>query len=161
MARIPPPIPELLDDPATHDWAQRLSAWLATEDLVESTLEEKFIFGSDEVASKIFGIEALFTGHTAPYSEEVLAAPEAGKKRVLVWLSIASDSPTTQRQYRVYKKKGATEYDIFKMLLKVNDVFSSGYTQVAVLDDTDETIRLEAVDGDEDVHFNGAYLDVD
>ena len=66
-------------------WTRELIAWLRSEESEsELDVEEQLIFGGSPVASRLFGFEGTFSGYTAPDSIEILGAPEAGKKKILI-----------------------------------------------------------------------------
>ncbi len=153
------PIPPR-DPDALVAWAQRLTQWLREGEREIDDFEERFVFGVDKVANKIRGIEGTFSGYIPPYSEEILAAPAAGKKRVLISLMVSSDS-TSSRNIKLIKKADGGENDIIHVQLSKTVPFLPLLDIRVVLDDTDESLDLEITDGTEDLHFDAAYIDLD
>ena len=159
----PPQAPQLHSD--LIRWAMDLIAWLRSEesDPVD-TLEDDFVFGGEGVASRMFGFEGVDVAPGATDVIELMAAPAAGKKKIITDLVISMDG--TSMELRIYKKKGATEYnyDPSHDLTSSKESWSSiEHSSRIVLDSTDEPLEVEIVAtvGGGDFFWNGNYLDVD
>ena len=143
-------------------WAQQLIAWLGSEESDPAdTLEEDFLLGGAGVSGRLFGLEGQLLGPTGGEDREILTAPTAGKKKVLVDFHIDVETlPAGKTTLRFYKKKGATEYNIISDH-QADTQTPFEWSGVFVIDAIDESIWFENVVGTADVHWNGSYLDVD
>lgn len=161
MIRTPLPLPGQGADPALREWANRLIARLSEPTFEPASLEETLAFGGLEIADKIFPFYGVFSGYTAPEDTEVLAAPAAGKKK-LVTTFLGTGPLTGNANGILYKKKGASEIYLAgpQGILHNIMMISLQWCRI-VLDDTDESIRLRVTAGTSDVFWNGCYVELD
>lgn len=152
--------------PFTHadllKWALDLIAWLRSEESdIAETLEEDFVLGGPGVAARLRGLEGQLLSPTGGEDREILSAPAAGKRKVMVDFHLdVETTPPANQVIRFYKKKGATEYDIISAFL-ADSATPFEWSGIFVIDAIDESIWFENVTGTDDVHWNGSYLDVD
>lgn len=144
------------------EWARNLVAFLDSQETrVASELEAILALGGEEVATRMFGFEGSLLTPTPPEEAEIMAAPVAGKKKIITDF-ILTCAATTAMSIRLFKLKGATEYDLVSAMdLEKKVPFTGASTMKITLDDINESIRLEVLTGTDDVHWNGSYLDVD
>jgi len=160
------PLPEPPANPSADkilDWAHRLTAWLLFAVQEEDQLEEALSLGGLGLAAKIYGFETVLTGYspTSPFPFEVLPGPAAPTKRVVISVFISSVSTTADREFRVFKKKAGTEFNIIVGLIDKNNPFVVATNVRITLDDPDESLWLEATTGTEDLHIVGSFVQLD
>jgi len=155
----PPPMVPLRSEDIKR-WAQQLIAWLRSEesDPVD-TLEDDFVFGGASVANRLFGFEDVEVDPAGADKFTILAAPVAGKKKIITDLIIAADGLMS---FRLFKDKDGTEHDMIPEG-SVDSAISYNHPGNIVLDADDETLQIEVLAnaGDDDLFWNGNYLDVD
>jgi hypothetical protein len=114
------------------------------------------------LAAGIEGFEGTITGYAAPDDFELITAPDAGKKKVIVSFSLATEETAANQNLRLYKLKAAVEIDLAQVQVKKNEAFYwAGAGLRVTLDHTDESLRLEIIDGTGDVHYDGSLINID
>ena len=159
--QLPLPLPGPGADSVLRDWADRLVARLTPQEFKEETVEEALAFGGLEIADRFFPIEGVFSGYTAPEDTEILAAPAAGKKRLVTAFYATGPVGGNANGY-LYKKKGASEIYLAGPQSIIHNVMMQSLKWCRImLDDTDESIRLRITAGTSDVFWNGCYVELD
>jgi len=159
------PVPVPYSDNPRHllDWAMRLVSWLTFLGEIEYPLEESLSLGGPGMASRMFSAEDTLSAMPENTFTEILGAPEAGKKRIVTYLTVSVDVGSATLLTSLIKKVDTTEYTIIAKTLQKNEVFSgNGFTQI-ILDGDDETLGLktEVTSGPQTFHYYLSYLDVD
>ena len=149
-------------------WARELIAWLKSEESEsELTVEEQLVLGGPDVASRLFGFEGTLAAPGAGDEAEILAgptAPESGKKKILVSISISGEAAAAGagEEVRLFKlMPGPVEHDLAVVLLKKDDGYLGHVNTFKTLDAVGESFRIEAVAGGASIHWDGTYLAVD
>jgi len=112
---------------------------------------------------RLFGFEGIYTVVAPPEEVQLLAAPGAGKKRVVISLSIRKFDPAGIDSVAITKKVGSTSIPVF------SEEFQPGYKRdlqdyQIVLEDDNQTLWLQFLDAavvTDDWHWDGVYADVD
>ena len=160
--RTPPPISPL-EPGEVPDFLVRLIAWLAQQEREpEIEIDANLGLGGSDVAQSMLGFEGLVTGYTPTDTTIILVAPLAGKKRIVVGMSIHSEG-TTEIGVLIKKKAGVESIIIsFDTSVKKDEpVISGSVTGPLTLDDVDESLELTITAGSADVSFTGSFLEVD
>lgn len=161
LGKFDSPPPQLEED--LTSWAKRLVAWLVSEESAqEDTQEDDFVFGGAGVASRLFGFEGKDIDPAAAAVLVLLAAPVAGRKKIITDLLITVTGDMT---IRMYKDIGADEYEYgtFDLTTAAGFALANVVGRYIVLDGDTEKLEIEVVANasDDDIHWNGNYLDVD
>ena len=159
---LPPvPIPFSPDPRHLLDWALQLTAWINLVGDLAYPLEEQLALGGVEMASRMFGIEHTWEPDTT--FEELVPAPEAGKKRIITFTHTTGSTTGGSTVVALVKRVAAVNYIIGAAVLGSNASFTeNGPTQI-VLDGIDESLGI-ITDTDETgnpYYFEASYLDVD
>ncbi len=163
--RSPPLAPSAA--PGLRDWAERLISWIEEQEQGPGTeIEESLALGGTLMASRLFGNEGIFSGYTAPEATEILSAPVAPRKKVLVAATATVDANNIEIRL-VHKKGGVSVF----LAIVVTDTGGQNSERsfrltpgaLVVLDADDETIELhvEVAAGNPPVHWSLSYIDVD
>ena len=147
------PVPQKLD---------QVLQWLKEqEQSADYELEASFILGGAAVAERLLGFEGLHTGYTAPDVLTILTAPAAGKKRIIIGLSIQVDAAAV---FQLVIRKVAVDTIIAEIIATTskeeNDVIGS-LGGPKTLDDINESLIIKTVSGSGVISYSGSYLDVD
>jgi hypothetical protein len=146
----------------TQFFLRELAQWLQEQEQEgDWDVEAMLAFGGLGVAERMVGFEGLITSYTPPSTHDVLGAPAAAKKRIVVGLHVAIDGTGV---FKVVKNKNT----VLSLIVKVDNTdhdheevvgrHKAGYI---TLDATDESLEIVTVSGTADISFSGSYVDVD
>jgi hypothetical protein len=157
---VPVPLPYSDDPRHLLDWAFRLAAWLAQETSGDYDFEEVLGVGGIGMANRLYGVEHIWTPALGVY-EECVAAPEAGKKRIVTWTHTVGEAGQATL-VQLIKKIDTIEVVIGEASIPNNGSFSeNGPTQI-VLDGVLETLGIKTnVAGGIPYSFEATVLNVD
>lgn len=161
----PPPVP-IFGKELDIDWAERLIQWLRDQERNRDIDVESIVsVGGLGVAERLIGFEKIFSGYTPTETLEILDAPAAGKRRVIVGFSFHAEDLLAIGT--IHKTIGATEY----IITSFDTTAPPGNNQkdppivsvkgLVTLDDITETIEITITSGTSDIHVTGSYLEVD
>ena len=141
----------------------RLARWLRDQERARVyNIDAILAFGGLGVAERMHGFEGTLTGYTPLDEAEAVPAPVAPIKRIIVGFHLNYDG--TPGEVSVMKSKGANDFIIATLIVaggnQGQEVVSSGGGFVT-LDAADESIRILAVVGAEDITWSGSYVDVE
>jgi hypothetical protein len=163
--KTPPPPISSLDEEITSDWANRLIQWLRDQEEEEVLEVESIVsLGGHRVAERLVGFESFITGYTPVHTETLLAAPAAGKRRILVGFTFHSQGITEEGHIR--KTKSGVDYilvgfDTSSPSPSGKDPEIVAVKGIITLDDITESLTIEITVGSADIYVTGSYLEVD
>ena len=163
--RPPIPLPFTADPRHLLDWSLRLTAWLRfVENELDAeafTIEEQVAFGGPEMASRLVGFELDHTTAGVNEQVEIVAAPPAGKKRVIVAATLILESATGTDAFTFKSVGGSVFYMAGATFAKRTPTSLSQNNLVITLDGEDEFFGIEVAASGSQFHITGSYLDVD
>jgi len=160
----PPPLETDLD---AENWPTRLVQWLLEQEQAADYDVESFIaVGGPGVAERMFGFEGTESSYSGglPHTKVMLAAPLAGKKRIITGLRLHSDGTTEIGSVEI--NKGGTRHALISFDTtgppgNSDAAVTQGGSGYAVLDDINESLELIITAGSADLSYVGSYLEVD
>jgi hypothetical protein len=112
------------------------------------------------MANKLFSEQDEIIAMAVDTFTEILSAPEAGKKKIVTWLSVASPEGTLS-QISLIKKVDTAETTIISGEVKNNTAFSGFGSAQIVLDGADQSLGLSSTVADKDWSYYLTWLDVE
>ena len=156
-------VPQIGPVETERSYLLRLARWLRDQERPrEIEIDAILAFGGTGVAERMFGFEGVMTGYSPLDEAEAVPAPAAPLKRIIVGLHLNYDG--TPGEVSVMKTKGGTDFIIATLVVaggnQGQEVVSAGGGFVT-LDAADESLRILAVVGADDITWSGSYVDVD
>lgn len=164
--RTPPPrVPQINVEKNIPDWASRLIQWLDRQEREKDYDVESIIaLGGAGVAERLLGFEVLLTGYSPTHTADILAAPAAGKKRIITSFHIhmaAADAVGTVQKDINGTNYIIGEFDTSGAPGNQDPDLTGGGSGVTVLDGVLEKLEITITAGTSDISITGAYLEVD
>ena len=163
----PPPAPVMPATSHFYAWASRLVQWLREQEIdTGADIESTVAIGGPGVAERMLGFEGKITGYTPPDTTAILmagqASPAAGKRRIIVGITIHSEGVAEVGVLQKNKNSALTVLFSFNTSAAAGNKDPNPFTRgPIVLDSIDESLEILITAGSADVHYSGAYLEVD